>query len=160
MPKSKTLTSYGRVAILLIIIGMLLGIDSLWHLSFIYKLWPLIITILGIGFIGIFKTRDRKEALYLTVGICLIGFSGIAQWCVFTSWTILSHFWPLFISLSGIAVICDYLLCQKKQMWLLIGLLLMSASIVFFFVFSINPHLWWTVFLLAGISVWIAERTR
>jgi len=160
MSENKKLTSYGRFAILLFVIGVLFGIDSLFHLSFVYKLWPLIITMLGIGFIGIFKTRDRKEAKYLTVGIYLICFSGLALWCDFTHWGSLKTLWPLFIAFLGIAVTFAYALCRKKYLWLLIGLLLISTAVVFFFVFSISGELWWTVFLLAGLSVWIAERDR
>jgi hypothetical protein len=158
MPKHDHMTSYNRFAIMLFIIGLLLGIDSLWHFSFFYKLWPLIITILGAGFVGIFRTRGRKEAMYLTVGIYLICFSGLALYCDFTSWRKLSTLWPLFVAFSGIAMVFAYIFCQKKKNHLLVGLLLLSLSIVFFFVFSISTGLWWTVFLLAGSSVWIAER--
>jgi hypothetical protein len=160
MSETKRLTSYGRFAIVLFVIGALFGIDSLFHLSFVYKLWPLVITMLGVGFIGIFRTRDRREALYLTVGIYLICFSGLALWCDFTHWGSLKGLWPLFIAFLGIAVTCAYALCRKKYLWLLIGLLLISTSVVFFFVFSISHDLWWTVFLLTGTSVWIAERDR
>jgi hypothetical protein len=60
----------------------------------------------------------------------------------------------------GIAVTGAYIFCRKKNIWLLSGLLLISTSVVFFFVFSISVELWWTVFLLAGASVWIAERDK
>jgi hypothetical protein len=160
MSNNKGVTSYGRFAILLFVIGGLFGIDSVFHLSFFYKLWPLVITMVGIGFIGIFRTRDRKEALYLTVGIYLICFSGLALWCDFTHWGCLKALWPLFVAFLGIAVTCSYVFCQKKYTWLLIGLLLISTSVVFFFVFSISHDLWWTVFLLAGMSVWISERDK
>ena len=160
MQPKQTLSSYGRFAILLLVIGALLGVDSVCHLSFIYKLWPLIITILGIGFIGIFRTRNRKEALYLSVGIYLICFSGLALFCDFTSWAMLKKFWPYFVMFMGIAVTGAYIFCKKKNIWLLAGLLLISMSVVFFFVFSISVDLWWTVFLLAGASVWIAERDK
>lgn len=160
MPEKQRLTSYSRLAILLFILGAMFGADSIFHLSFIYKLWPLVITMLGIGFIGIFRTRDRKEALYLVVGIYLICFSGLALWCDFTHWSYLKILWPLFVAFLGISVTCAYVFCQKKHTWLLIGLLLISTSVVFFFVFSISHDLWWTVFLLAGMSVWISERDK
>jgi hypothetical protein len=60
----------------------------------------------------------------------------------------------------GIAITGAYIFCRKKNIWLLTGLLLISTSVVFFFVFSISVDLWWTVFLLAGASVWIAERDK
>ncbi len=158
MAKTEKISSYSRFAVLLFTIGGLFAVDSLFHLSFIYKLWPLIITMLGIGFIGIFKTRDRKESLYLSVGIYLVCFSFLALFCDFTNWAILKSFWPIFIAFLGISITFSYALCQKKTAWLLAGLLLLSTSAVFFLVFSVSKELWWSVFLLAGMSVWIAER--
>jgi hypothetical protein len=160
MSQSEKMTSYGRFAILLIVIGVLLGIDAFWNLSFIYKLWPLIITMLGIGFIGIFKTRDRKEALYLSVGIYLLGFSFLALWCDFTTWYALKALWPLFITFLGLSFLFAHIYGGKKRAWLLIGLLLISLSAVLYFVFTVNPALWWSVFVLAGASVLISERAR
>jgi hypothetical protein len=43
---------------------------------------------------------------------------------------------------------------------LLPGLLLISLTAVFFFVFAVSVHLWWTAFILAGLSFLISDRTR
>lgn len=154
------LGSHGRFGIILVIIGMLLAVDSLLKLSLIYRLWPVLITIVGAGFIGIFKKRARKEALYLSVGIYFIGFSFLALYCNFTAWSALSTLWPLFIAILGIALIGSFIFCRRQRIQLLLGLLLISLCIVFFFVFSLDNRLWWTGFLLGGISILASELAK
>ena len=157
---NQRLSSHGRFGLILVVIGLLLAIDSILKLSLIYKLWPVLITIVGVGFIGIFKQRDRKEPLYLSVGIYFIGFSFLALYCNVTSWSVLSTLWPLFIAILGIALIGSFIFCRHRRMQLLLGLLLISLSTVFFFVFTLDSRLWWTGFILGGISILASELAK
>jgi hypothetical protein len=156
----RRLSSYGRLGVLLIAIGIALAIDTLADLSFIYKLWPLLITVLGIGFTGIYFRRARRESGYIAVGTAVIGISGVALYCNLTSWSELATLWPLFIGIMGISFIFGYALGKKKPVLLLSGLLLISLSIVFFFVFALSGTLWWTALLLAGASFFIFDTVR
>ena len=45
-----------RLAFYLIIIGLFFAIDSFLENAIVYKLWPLLLLNLGVGFIGIFGT--------------------------------------------------------------------------------------------------------
>ena len=154
------LSSHGRFGIILVIIGLLLAVDSILKLSLIYKLWPVLITVVGVGFIGIFRQRARKEPLYLSVGIYFIGFSILALYCNFSSWTTLSTLWPLFIAILGIALIGSFIFCRRQRIQLLLGLLLLSLCTVFFFVFTLDSRLWWTGFILGGISILVSELAK
>ena len=157
---NRRLNSHTRFGIILVIIGLLLAVDSILKLSLIYRLWPVLITIVGAGFIGIFKQRARKEPLYLSIGIYFIGFSILALYCNFTSWSILSTLWPLFIAILGIALIGSFVFCRRRRIQLLLGLLLISLCIVFFFVFTLDSRLWWTGFILGGISILASELAK
>lgn len=151
---------YRRFGVLLLSIGIIYGLDTYLKLHLASRLWPLIITILGVGFLGIFAKRGRKEPSYLGTGIYLICFSGMALFCNFTSWSSLGRYWPGFILFLSFSFIFTFFFDKSKRLALLMGLLLMSLSIVFFFVFSINSALWWTIFILTGLSVLIAERAK
>ncbi|MBN1307125.1 MAG: hypothetical protein JXA18_04355 [Chitinispirillaceae bacterium] len=156
----KKLSSYGRLGVLLAAIGTVLAIDTMADLSFLYKLWPLLCAILGIGFIGIYLQRSRRESAYIGVGSFIIGFSGLALYCNFTSWGILASLWPAFILLLGIAMISGFIFGNRRPAILLTGLLFISLGAVFFMVFSFNRHLWWSIFILAGFSFLIFDRVR
>ena len=158
--KKRSLSSYGRLGILLAAIGTILAVDTMADLSVLYKLWPLLCMILGIGFIGIYLQRARKEAAYIGVGSFTIGFSLLALYCNFTSWTSLGSLWPVFIALSGIATVAGYIFGSRKPVMLLSGLLFISLAIVFFLVFNLSNRLWWSVFILAGGSLFISDSVR
>ncbi|MBN1577807.1 MAG: hypothetical protein JW913_14700 [Chitinispirillaceae bacterium] len=156
----KTISSYGRLGILLAGIGTVLAIDTMADLSVLYKLWPLLCTILGIGFIGIYLQRSRRESAYIGVGSFIIGFSGLALYCNFTSWSVLASFWPAFIILLGIAMIFGFIFGNRRPAILLTGLLFISLGTVFFMVFSLSHKLWWSIFILAGCSMLVFDKVR
>ena len=149
-PEYKT---YKRLAFFLIIIGLLFAFDSLLHLSFIYKLWPLILTILGAGFIGIYVKRKQRGILFLAVGEYILCFSVLALYCNFTSWRNMSDLWPLFIGFLGIALVTVFFLDRNRRNLLFIGLLLASLSIYFLLVFSLGSQFWWIIFIFAGLCI-------
>ncbi len=151
---------YRRIGFLLIIIGSAYGVDSYFDIHIINRLWPLLITILGIGFLGIFIKRGKREAAYLGTGVYLTGFSALALFCNFSSWGNLATYWPIFILFLGVSFIGPFLFDKSKRLGLLIGLLLSSVAVVFYFIFSISSTLWWTSFIFTGLSVLIAERAK
>jgi hypothetical protein len=152
--------AYRRFGLLLIGIGIAYGIDFYLKLHLVNRLWPLLITILGIGFFGIFIKRGKHESAYLGTSIYLTSFSVLALFCNFSTWKNLAAYWPGFILFLGISFIGPFIFDRAKRLALLIGLLLISMAVVFYFVFSVNGSLWWTIFVLTGISVLITERAK
>ena len=153
-------TTYTRLAILLIVIGILIALDSMLKISVIPKLWPLLITMLGTGLIGIFIKRKTSGSFYLAAGEYLVCFSGLAFYFNFTSWNQISSLWPLFILFLGIVFLTLFLVNRQKRFLLLVSLLLLSVSIFFLFVFSLDIQFWWSIFILTGISLLIAAQTK
>jgi hypothetical protein len=148
---------FRRLGVMLFTIGAIFAVDSYFHLAVAYKLWPLILTVLAIGFIGIFIRRERRDAHYLAIGVYILCFSGLALACTFSSWTMLATLWPSFIAFLGIAFLSVFLFCRKTRINVLAGLLLVSlAAVLFFVVYDLGARLWWTTFILAGLSVFFS----
>jgi len=156
----KVLGSYGRMGILLVAIGVLLAIDSFSRMNIMYKLWPMLCTVSGIGFIGIYQQRARREAAYIVVGSFLIQFSLLALYCNFTTWSALALFWPFFIGMFGVSMILGFIFGKRSPAMFLSGLLTLSAGTVFFLVFGLDPGLWWSIFFLAGGSFFVFDKSR
>jgi hypothetical protein len=154
------LSSYGRLGVMLACMGAVLAIDTLTDLTFIYRLWPLVVTVLGVGFIGIYVRRARREAVYIGVGVYLVGFSGLALYCSLTTWAALASLWPVFIALMGASFVFGYFFGDRHPAMLLAGLLSISLAALFYTLFSLNQRLWWSIFILAGISFLIFDKTR
>jgi hypothetical protein len=156
----KNLSSYGRLGILLVGIGAILAIDSFTDRSVMYKLWPLLGVMLGIGFIGIYEQRSRHESPYIGIGSFIVQFSALALYCNFTSWSILSMLWPVFIGMLGVSMFIGFVFGNRSPLLLLSSLLFISLTIVFFLVFNLNHQLWWLTFILAGCSIFIYDKAR
>jgi hypothetical protein len=154
------LSRYGRFGALLAAIGVLLAIDAYFEIAFLFKLWPILIAILGAGFVGIYKSRSRREPMYIGAGAYLIQFSGLALYFSLTSWSESASLWPLFIAFAGVAFLFAYFFGRRQSLTLLLGLLFISISVVFIFVFALSAQLWWTVFVLTGASFLIFDIAR
>lgn len=153
-------SSYGRLGILLSVIGIFLAIDSFTDSAVLYKLWPLLLTLLGTGFFGIYMQRARREGSYIGVGTFTVGFSALALYCNFTSWNTLSSLWPIFIALLGLSMLTCYLYGNRRPAILLTSLLFISLAAAFYLIFSFNNSLWWTTFIFAGCSFVVFDRAR
>lgn len=151
-------TSHVRLALFLIIIGSLFGIDTIVGIPIIYKLWPILISFLSIGFFGIFFTRQKLDSLFLGIGIYLFCFSILALYCNFTSWSSMKFLWPLFILFLGVVFFNIYFFCKQSRINIFLGILFISLSSLFFLVFNGNSEYWWTVMILAGFSILITEK--
>jgi hypothetical protein len=154
--KTPETITYRRLAIFMITIGLLFGIDSLLKLSFVYKFWPVIISILGLGLGGIYINKMARGTLFLAVGEYLFCFSLLALYCNFTTWRNMAHLWPLFIVFLGVVFVTVFLCDRKRRYFLLLGLLLLSLAICFFFIFSLGSQFWWIIFILTGLSILIS----
>lgn len=152
--------SYIKVGIILIVFGILFACEDLFKIDLLYKFWPLIITILGIGFIKIFLRREKREVLFVGIGTYLICFSLLSLYLNFTEWSQMNFLWPLFITFIGVVFIVIYFFRTNHKMYLFVALVMLSISIVFFLIFSFNLHLWWIVFILIGISILIVGRLK
>jgi hypothetical protein len=149
-----------RLAALLILIGVLFAVDSALELSVVHKLWPLLLTILAIGLIGIFMKRPARGSVFLASGVCLLCFSGLALYCNFTSWGVLGRLWPLFIAFLGLAFVALFLAQRRSRWHLLLGLLLLSVAIVLWLFVTFSSQFWWVAFILVGLSLLVSERAR
>lgn len=150
-------TTYKRLAYMLFIIGILFALDSYLGISLFLNLWPVLVLILGIGFIGIYSKGKRRGFTYLVIGIYMILFTFLALYCNFTSWALLSIYWPIFITFLGIVVIAIFIYRQTSRVMLFLGLLLIFLSFYFFIVFSIGNNAWWTIFILVGLSILLSR---
>ena len=149
-----------RLAALLILIGVLFAVDSVLELSVVHKLWPVLLTIVAIGLIGIFTKRPARGSVFLASGVCLLCFSGLALYCNFTSWGTLARLWPLFIAFLGLAFVVVFLARSRSRLHLLLGLLLLSIAVVLWLFLTFSSQFWWIAFILVGLSLLVSEKAR
>ncbi len=146
-----------RLAIILIVAGLVFALDTVLATPFTYKLWPLLVAIPAIGFIGIFVRSRVRNGAFLAAGIYLACFSVLALYCNLTSWSVLAVLWPLFIAFIGLACVALHLIHRRSRRNLLTGLLLLSLAAVFLVVGVFGGSYWWSILVLAGLSLLATE---
>lgn len=149
-----------RLALLLIVIGVLFAADSALELSVAAKLWPVLLTIVAIGLVGIFIKRSARGGGYLACGVYVLCFSGLALYCNFTEWAALGALWPAFIVFLAFAFLSVFFACGRNRWYLLLGLLLLSTAVVLWLFFALSGRFWWAAFILVGVSLLVWERVR
>jgi hypothetical protein len=144
-----------RVGVLFIVLGILFGLETYFSIKILSNLWPLLATSLGAGLVTIFYKRQKRENIYLIIGIYIICFSITALYLNFTSWEILGNLWPLFLAFAGISFLIPYLLNNTHKLFLFTSIFFFSVALIFFLVFSISKSFWWLIFILLGISIFL-----
>lgn len=150
--------NYKKLGIVFIFLGLIFATETFFKIRILYKVWPVIITILGMGYIGIFYKRESREGFFLGIGVYLILFSFLALYCNFTSWKQLSFLWPLFVVFLGISFIAIVIFKLKNKLLLFLGLIMVSISITFFLTSSIHSKFWWSILIFLGISILVMGR--
>lgn len=149
-----------RLAVLLILVGAVFALDTVFAWSVAVKLWPLLLTVLAVGLIGIYVQRGARGSMFLASGVYLLCFSVLALYCNFTSWGHLGELWPLFIAFLGAAFVAVFLAGGRRRGHLLVGLLLVSAAAVLWVEVAVSTRYWWTALILVGVSLLVWERAR
>ncbi|MHC4874178.1 MAG: hypothetical protein ACYTFY_20195 [Planctomycetota bacterium] len=153
---NKRNTTYRRLAVMLIVVGLLFAVDSILNLSFVYKLWPILLTVMGSGLVAVYFKRKTQGTFILAAGEYLICFSLLALYCNFTDWGQMGNLWPLFIVFLAINFTTFFIIDTRRRLMLLAGLLLFSLAISFFVIFSAGGQFWWVILILTGTSIYIS----
>jgi hypothetical protein len=141
--------------LILFALGILFALETHLEVRILSRLWPLLLTSLGGGFVGIFYVRERREPFFLGIGVYLVSFSLLALYCSLTSWSRMAELWPLFIGFLGLSFLAIYLVSARELIYLFFIILFFSACFVFLLVFSISPHFWWILFFFLGLAVYV-----
>jgi hypothetical protein len=149
-----------RLGLLLLFIGAALALDAFLDLSVVYRLWPLLVTMVGVGLVGIFAKGGFRVPMFLAAGVYLVCFSVLALYCNFTSWDLMADLWPLFVTFLGVVFLALCCFQKERHVYLLVGLLLVSASAVLYLTLNLSSRWWWTTFIFAGLSILVAEMSK
>ena len=147
-----------RLAILLVVVGILFAVDSLLKISLAAKLWPLLITVTGGGMVGIYRKSGRRDVIFLAVGVYLVAFSGMALYLNFTDWGRIAALWPMFVAFLGLVFVATFFFHRRRRTVLRIGLLLLSVAFGFSVSLQWGTQYWWTALILVGVSLLVSER--
>ena len=152
MKKKRTL---GILAVLFIIAGIILMLENN-ILSGISKLWPIIIFLLGLGFVMLFFERRKQDSVMLWIGSFLMMISVLFGYLNYTSWRLLAFLWPVFLGIIGLSFFCISVSTKRKVfLYLSIGFLMLFLAL--FLVFTVSLNLWPLSLVVFGLSLFTVD---
>ena len=150
----------GALPIICVLAGALLLLENYGYIPEVHRFWPLLILIVGTGFIFLFWERGRQDPALLGTGVYLVLFSIYAQINNFISWKTVATTWPLFIAFLGISFISIPVVSGRNRPALGIGVGLILLSLVFLIVFSVDYRLWPVSLIAFGFCIWLVRRIK
>ena len=149
---------YRPLAILSIICGALMLMDTYGYLGGVYKLWPVFPLILGVGLCLLYFKKQRFDFALLGIGTYFICISFFFLFLNYTSWSILVDAWPLFIGFLGLSFLAPVIFGKKRGIFIFLALFLIFLSSIFVLAFSANSKLWPISLVLFGICLLLVGR--
>ena len=148
MPKKD---SFNVLAIVLIILGLLLFLDTMNIVPGIMLFWPFLVFIFGLGFCLLFYRRRKKDLILLGMGAFITLCSFFFMYLNIIGWHTLSYLWPVFPGILGASFLPPYVYSKNRAV-LYMGVLLMATGAAFILIFSISTQLWPVSLIIAGGS--------
>jgi hypothetical protein len=148
----------GAIAVLSILSGLLLILESYGVMRGIWRLWPVFPLILGSGFLLLYNHQNCRDALLVGLGIYLVCCALLFFFLNYTSWTLMGDLWPLFIGFLGLAFLGPVVSRSGSRVLLPIALGLLLICGVFLLVATVDPRLWPVSLVLFGGCLLLVAR--
>ena len=130
-------SSFTALAIILIVLGLILMLETFNIVNGIIKLWPLLSLVIGIGFCLLFYQRKKKDLILLGLGTFITLISVFFFYLNFTSWWNLSYLWSMFVTILGLSFVPPFYF-RRNFALIILAALLIGAGVSFILVFSIS----------------------
>lgn len=120
-------------------------------------LWPVLVILLGVGFILLFEQRNRSDIVLLCLGVFFIECGAFFTYLNFTGWKNLRTQWPIFLGFAGICFMACHIARRRNRVYFYLGLAFIMAFISLFLIFTVSPQLWPVSLVILGVSLLIVN---
>ena len=141
---------------LLILIGVLVTLENFQLIGAVSAHWPLLLIILGTGFLMLFFQRQRSDAVLLWLGSFLTILAAFCYYLNFTSWARLARLWPIFLGIVGLSFLVLGL-NTRRPLYLYFAGAFIALFVILMLVFTVSTRLWPMSFVVFGLSLLVLE---
>ena len=144
------------LAALLIIAGTVVTLENFSIIRGISSHWPVLLLIIGCGFVMLFFQRNKVDPVLLWLGSFLVILSIFFYYLNYTSWAQLASLWPVFLGIVGLSFLSIGIFIRNR-IFAYFACGFIALFIIFFLVFSVSKKLWPMSLVVFGISLLILE---
>jgi hypothetical protein len=144
------------LALVFILAGAVLTLENMKIISGVSRLWPVFPLIVGSGFCILFFDRKARDLALLYLGSLLCQVSIFFFILNYTSWSMLSKLWPVFLGIAGLSFMAIYL-SGRIRIFSILGISLVLLAAVFYLVFGVSHNLWPLSFVAFGGSLMVVN---
>lgn len=144
------------LASLLIFSGLVVTLQNYRILHGVTQHWPALLLVLGIGFILLFYQRRSGDVVLLWLGTFISGLGIFFYVLNFTRWSVLSHWWPIFLGLVGVSFLA-MAIQMRKALYAYFAAIFIAFFVILTLVFTVSIRLWPMSFVVFGLSLMVLE---
>jgi hypothetical protein len=152
----KSKSSIVFLSIILILAGAVITSENFNIITGVSRHWPVLLIILGSGFIILFFQRLQQDIAMLWLG-SFIGTLGLFFYYLnYTGWKRLGHDWPVFLAVVGLSFLLVSVF-KRKMVYILSAVSFITLFLIFFLVFTISSKFWPLALLLLGVDLLLID---
>jgi uncharacterized membrane protein HdeD (DUF308 family) len=144
------------LSVILIIAGVIITFENFSLISGVSRHWPILLIILGTGFILLFFNKQQQDIAMLWLGSFIALLGCFFYYLNFTSWKNLGHDWPVFLVIVGLSFM-SVAIFRRKMIYILSSLSFITLFIIFFLVFTVSSKFWPLSLLLLGLDLLLID---
>jgi TRAP-type C4-dicarboxylate transport system permease small subunit len=141
---------------LLIITGIDLTLENFHIISGISRLWPILVLILGAGFLLLFFERGKRDPVLAWLGTFQTLIAVLFLYLNYATWTLMRSLWPFFLGITGVSFLSAYF-TDRNSVYMYMAIALIMLFLAFYLVFSISLLLWPLSLVVFGISLLVVN---
>jgi hypothetical protein len=153
----KTTLTY--LAGLFVFTGAVVTLENFHVLHGVSRHWPILLSLLGTGFVLLFIQRQRIDPVLLWLGTFLIALSIFFYYLNMTAWTRLATQWPGFLGVAGLSFLA-IAVAQRRPVYAALALVFLGLFVILGLVFSVSTRLWPLSFVVFGLSLLMLDTLR
>ncbi|MBN2275331.1 MAG: hypothetical protein JXR41_05990 [Bacteroidales bacterium] len=152
----KSKSSIVFLSVILILAGAIITTENFSIISGVSRHWPLLLLILGCGFIILFFQQQHQDLAMIWLGSFIATLGLFFYYLNFTGWKRLGHDWPVFLGIVGLSFLLVSVFRRKMVYWLS-ALSFITLFLIFFLVFTISSKFWPLSLLLLGVDLLLID---
>ena len=144
------------LSVILILAGAIITIENFNIVNGVSRHWPVLLIILGTGFLILFFQRLQQDITMMWLGSFIAMLGLFFYYLNFTGWKRLGHDWPAFLAIIGMSFLLISVF-RRKMVYILSSLSFITLFLIFFLVFTISSKFWPLALLLLGVDLLLID---